>query len=133
MDGTRILIVDDEAEAGEILSLRLARRGLVPASVLSGEAALEYLKTNPADIVLLDVKMPGMDGLETLRHIREGYPQLPVIILSGHADLDAAARGMELGAFFYLMKPADLEDLCRKIEDARRQAFLDGGKTLQTG
>lgn len=127
MDGNRILIVDDETEAGEILSLRLARRGLIPAYVPSGEAALEYLKQSPADVVLLDIKMPGMDGLETLRRMREGYPELPVVILSGHADMDSAARGMELGAFFYLMKPVNLEDICHKIEDARRQTSLDNG------
>lgn len=125
MEGTRILIVDDETEAGDILSLRLGRRGLAPAYVSSGEAALEYLKGHSVDAVLLDIKMPGMDGLETLRHIRAEHPGLPVIILSGHADLDAAAKGMELGAFFYLMKPVNLEEICHKIEDARRQTALE--------
>ncbi len=126
MDGIRILIVDDETEAGEILSLRLRRRGLLPICASSGEAALAQLEQSPADIVLLDMKMPGMDGLATLKHIRESYPALPVIILSGHADLDSVAKGMELGAFFYLMKPVNLEDICHKIEDARRQSALDG-------
>jgi len=126
MDGIRILIVDDETEAGEILSLRLARRGMVPAYAPGGEAALAHLTYNPVDIVLLDIKMPGMDGLETLQRIRQSHPQLPVIILSGHADLDSAARGMELGAFFYLMKPVNLDDVCHKIEDACKQAALDG-------
>ena len=125
MQGTRILIVDDETDTGEILSLRLARRGLIPAFVESGEAALDYLEKNPADVVLLDIKMPGMDGLETLERIRRLYPQTSVIILSGHADMESAAKGMELGAFFYLLKPVNLEDLCHKIEDARRQAALD--------
>jgi len=126
MKGTRILIVDDEVDTGDILSLRLERRGLIPAVASSGEAALAYLKDNPVDIVLLDLKMPGMDGFEVLKHIREDLPDVSVIILSGHADLDAAARGMELGAFFYLLKPVNLEELCHKIEDACRQRTLDG-------
>lgn len=125
MNGVRILIVDDEKEAGEILSLRLSRRGMVPNFVCSGEEALSYLKTNETDIVLLDIKMPGMDGLEALRQIRRDHPGLPVIILSGHADMKAAARGMELGAFFYLLKPVNLDDLCHKIEDALHQIRLE--------
>lgn len=129
MKGTRILIVDDEVDTGDILSLRLERRGLKPAVATSGEAALAHLKDNPVDIVLLDLKMPGMDGFEVLRHIREDLPEVSVIILSGHADLDAAAKGMELGAFFYLLKPVNLEELCHKIEDACRQRALDGKGT----
>ena len=130
MQGTRILIVDDEVDAGEILRLRLARRGLVPAVASSGEEALGYLADNPVEIVLLDVKMPGMDGFEVLRRIRKNWPNLSVIILSGHADMDDAAKGMELGAFFYLLKPVNLEELCHKIEDACRQRQLDGHGTL---
>lgn len=126
MQGIRILIVDDESEAGEILSLRLARRGMTPSYASSGEAALAHLADNEADVVLLDMKMPGMDGLETLKRIHEGHPGLPVIILSGHADLNSAARGMELGAFFYLLKPVNLEELLHKIEDACRQVSLEG-------
>ncbi|MDL2207853.1 response regulator [Desulfovibrio sp. OttesenSCG-928-F20] len=126
MTQARILIVDDEVEAGEILSLRLERRGATCACVLSGEACLEWLGANQADLVLLDVKMPGMDGLETLQRIRADYPNLAVIILSGHADMADAARGMELGAFFYMLKPVNLEDLSHKIDDALRLRELKG-------
>ena len=125
MEGIHILIVDDEADAGEILSLRLGRRGMKPAYAPNGEAALAYLKENPVDIVLLDVKMPGMDGIEVLEHIRRDYPNVSVIMLSGHADMEVAARGLELGAFFYQLKPVDLESLCHKIEDACKQKALD--------
>ena len=125
MQNLRILIVDDEHEAGEILSLRLRRRGMKPSYASSGEDALVMMQEQPADIVLLDIKMPGMDGLEVLRRIRAGYPGTSVIILSGHADMDAAAEGLELGAFVYLLKPVNLDDLCHKIEDARRQKELE--------
>ncbi|MDL2317018.1 response regulator [Desulfovibrio sp. OttesenSCG-928-A18] len=127
MDAARILIVDDERDAGDILCLRLARRGMLPHSVASGQAALDWLADNSADLVLLDIKMPGMDGLEVLDYIRRLYPQLPVIILSGHANMGDAAKGMELGAFFYLLKPVNLEELCYKIEDALHLADLRGG------
>lgn len=124
MEGIRILIVDDEADAGEILSLRLGRRGFKPVFVASGEAALAHLEKEAVDVVILDIKMPGMDGFETLKRIRAVHSDLPVIILSGHADMQDAARGMELGAFFYLLKPTNLEELCHKIEDAYRQQAL---------
>lgn len=128
MEGTRILIVDDEPEAGEILTLRLGRRGIEAAYAPGGEAALAHLGSVPTDLVLLDIKMPGMDGFETLRRIKKEHPGLPVIILSGHADMQDAARGMELGAFFYLLKPVNMEELCHKIEDAcRQQTLADNG------
>lgn len=124
MNGTRILIVDDEKEAGEILSLRLKRRGAEPFYAPGGREALAWLAENSADIILLDIKMPDMDGLEVLAAVRKDHPALPVIILSGHADMASAARGMELGAFFYMLKPVNLDTLRDKIEDALKVAAL---------
>lgn len=124
MNGTRILIVDDETEAGDILSLRLRRRGADPVYVPGGREALAWLAEHSADVLLLDIKMPDMDGLEVLAVIKKDYSSLPVIILSGHADMESAARGMELGAFFYMLKPVNLDNLCDKIEDALSVAAL---------
>jgi DNA-binding NtrC family response regulator len=90
----------------------------------SGEAALETLATTPMDVVLLDVKMPGMDGMEALRRIKEAHPQVEVIMLTGHANVDVAMRGMEQGAFDYLMKPAEMDDLYYKIQDAHQKKLL---------
>ncbi len=124
MDTIKILIVDDEADAAEILSLRLGRRKMQTFTAANGLEALEFLKTTPVDIVLLDVKMPGMDGIEVLRHIKRDHKDIEVIMLSGHADMDVATQGLELGAFYYQLKPIDLESLCHKIEDACRQRQL---------
>ena len=124
MEAIRILIVDDETDASEILSLRLGRRKMQTFTAANGLEALAFLKTTPVDIVLLDVKMPGMDGIEVLRHIKQDYKEIEVIMLSGHADMDVATQGLELGAFFYQLKPIDLESLCHKIEDACKQRLL---------
>jgi len=122
----RVLLVDDEESYVETLKKRLTRRGLTVFSASGGEAALEILAANPVDVVLLDVKMPGMDGMEALRRIKQEHPQVEVIMLTGHANVDVAMRGMEQGAFDYLMKPAEMDDLYYKIQDAHKKKLLAG-------
>jgi DNA-binding NtrC family response regulator len=114
----RMLLVDDEARFVETLSKRLAARGFDVAQAFSGQEALSRLAVDETDVVLLDVRMPGMDGLETLRAIRREHPLVKVILLSGHASINAAVEGMRLGASDYLLKPVDLEDLLAKMESA---------------
>lgn len=122
-----VLLVDDEAIFLETLAKRLARRGLAVHTAGSGKDALEVLAAHPVDVVLLDVKMPGLDGMDTLSLIKRDHPGVEVIMLTGHANVDAAMRGMEEGAFDYLMKPADIDDLFHKIEDAFRKRQLMNG------
>ncbi len=127
MDACSVLLVDDETTFLETLAKRLSRRGLSVRTAGSGKEALEALRAEPADVILLDVKMPGMDGMDTLSLIKRDHPGAEVIMLTGHANVDAAMRGMEEGAFDYLMKPADIDDLYHKIEDAFRKKQLMGG------
>ena len=94
MEPIRVLIVDDEVEFLETLVKRLRKRNLTVDGVTSGEAALELLKASPVDVVVLDVKMPGMSGLDTLREIRKGHNHVEVIMLTGHASVEAALEGM---------------------------------------
>lgn len=114
----KLLLVDDETDFADTLVKRLGKRGMDAAARYSGGAALDYLAENPVDVVVLDVKMPGMDGIDCLRKIKERFPLVEVVLLTGHASLDVAISGMELGAFDYLMKPADVDELRYKIEDA---------------
>jgi DNA-binding NtrC family response regulator len=114
----RMLLVDDEVRFVETLSKRLTARGFEVAQAFSGQEALSRLATDECDVVLLDVRMPGMDGLETLRAIRREHPLVKVILLSGHASINAAVEGMRLGASDYLLKPVDLDDLLGKMESA---------------
>ncbi|SKA96449.1 Response regulator receiver domain-containing protein [Paucidesulfovibrio gracilis DSM 16080] len=132
MDPIRLLLVDDEAEFLRTLSKRLHRRGLTAELAHSGESALENLRQHPADVVVLDVKMPGMSGIETLRTLKREHPLTEVILLTGHADLDAAVQGMELGAFDYLMKPMDIDELLFKIQDAYTRKDLHERKIRVT-
>lgn len=120
MTSSRVLLVDDEAPFVEILSKRLSRKNISILSAPDGEAALETLKHNhDIDIVILDIKMPIKGGIETLQEIRSLYPQVEVIILTGHATVESAIQGMRLGAFDYLMKPCDMDELLARIAGAK--------------
>ena len=126
MDKCAVLLVDDEFEFIETLGKRLARRGLTVHLAGSGQEALGVAAAHPLDVVVLDVKMPGMDGIEALRKIKALKPDLEVIMLTAHANVEVAMRGMELGAFDYLMKPVELDDLLYKIQDANKKKCLTG-------
>jgi DNA-binding NtrC family response regulator len=114
-----VMLVDDEAPFVETMTKRLQKRELDVVSVLSGQAALNTLgQQSNIDVVILDVKMPGMDGLETLKKIKAGYPLTEVIMLTAHATVESAIEGMKLGAFDYLMKPCDMDQLMSKVREA---------------
>jgi len=119
MDKFKILIVDDETDFLETIVVRLKKRKLDATGVTSGEAAIEQLKKQIFDVILLDVKMPGgMDGIETLREIKKIQPLAEVVMLTGHASLETSIEGMKQGAFDYLLKPMKLENLLKKMTEA---------------
>lgn len=124
MHALKVLFVDDEIDFLDTLMKRMKKRGVDVRGVGGGEEALKLLAENPPDVVVLDVKMPGMDGIQTLKEIKQRYPQVEVIMLTGHASVDAAITGMELGAFDYLMKPMDIDELHFKIQDAYKNKHL---------
>jgi two-component system, OmpR family, response regulator len=128
VDAFSVLLVDDEVEFLETLVKRLKRRNLAATGVNSGMEALRRLAEDPVDVVVLDVKMPGMDGLETLREIKKICPLVEVIMLTGHANMEVAIEGMELGAFDYLMKPMDIDELLYKLQDAYKKKQLHEGR-----
>ncbi|MBW1915203.1 MAG: response regulator [Deltaproteobacteria bacterium] len=113
-----ILIVDDEKEFVEALAERLEIRDYHVTTSLSGEDAVKELKKYNFDVIILDVVMPGMDGIETLREIKKIKPLTEVIMLTGHATLEAAIEGLKLGALDFLLKPCETEDLIAKIDKA---------------
>ncbi len=118
MKGIRLLLVDDEEDFRTTLANRLRKREFEVTQAESGYRALEAIKTQAIDVAIVDVKMPGMDGLETLREMKRVAPPIEVIMLTGHASVESGIEGMRLGAFDYLMKPCDINDLVLKIEDA---------------
>jgi DNA-binding NtrC family response regulator len=119
MSIANVLLVDDEVEFVETFSERLGMRDLSISKAFNGEEALQVLETKPdIEIVILDVKMPGMDGIETLAEIKKRFPLVEVIMLSGHADVESAIDGMKQGAFDYLMKPCDMDQIVAKVTEA---------------
>jgi DNA-binding NtrC family response regulator len=133
----KVLLVDDEQPFVEALAKRLDRRGLTMETAFSGQEALDKLaQDSHIDVVILDVKMPGMDGIETLKAIKSSYPLLDVIMLTGHATVESAIEGMKVGALDYLMKPCDIEILMKKVEEAktkktRQQEKIAEARALQ--
>jgi DNA-binding NtrC family response regulator len=124
LNGCKVLIVDDEADFLDTLIKRLRRRRIDVRAAESAGEALTILESEPMDVVVLDVRMPQMDGIRLLERIKARYPGIEVIMLTGHASLEAAVEGMGLGAFDYLMKPVDIDELIYKLQDAYRKRCL---------
>jgi len=118
MEKFRVLIVDDDEDFRETLGVRLAARKLRVTGAENGIKALELLDRQEFDVVLLDIRMPGLDGIETLREMKKKRPLLEIILLTGHASVESGVQGMQLGAFDYVMKPASLEELLDKMHQA---------------
>lgn len=114
----RLLLVDDEEMFLEYLSKRLIRQQYDVTTCLNGEDAIEKIKDSDFDVAIIDVIMPGIDGIETLREIKKLKPLTEAIILTGHASRELGVEGMRLGAYDYLRKPCDPEDLVFKIKEA---------------
>lgn len=131
MKECQVLVVDDEADFRETIVKRLQKRQLHVSGAESGEKALELMAAQPFDVVVLDVKMPGLDGIETLREIKKKNPLVEVILLTGHASMESGIEGMKLGAFDFVMKPAALDELMEKIRQAYEKKIVE--ETRQPG
>ena len=114
----KVVLIDDEEEFSSTLAERLTLRGYETQTAASGEAGLDLVSNQPFDIAILDLLMPGMSGLDTLRQIKSVTPELPVVLLTGHGSTREGMEGMRLGAFDYLMKPLDINELTKKIHSA---------------
>ncbi len=128
METFRVLLVDDEREFVTTLGERLEIRGLTVRIAYDGPEALKALEVEPFDVVVLDVRMPGVSGLEILKRMKTSRPDVPVILLTGHSATRDGIEGMRLGAFDYLMKPIDIDRLLEKMREA-----VHGQRSKTTG
>jgi DNA-binding NtrC family response regulator len=132
MSIANVLLVDDEVDFVETFSERLTMRNLEISKAFSGKEALKVLKKSKnVEVVILDVKMPEMDGIETLVEIKKQYPLLEVIMLSGHSTVESAIEGMKKGAFDYLMKPCDMDQIIAKVSGAAAKKRQHEEKIIQ--
>lgn len=123
MENLKVLLIDDEVEFVSTLAERLRLRGIETRTANDGDEALRQIAAEPPHVVVLDVLMPGIGGLKVLERIKADYPAIPVILLTGLGTAQDGAAGMKLGAFDYLMKPLQIEDLIQRIG----QAVKDSG------
>lgn len=127
----RVLVVDDEEDFRETLVNRLNKRDLDAGGAENGEKAVELVNKYLYDVIILDIKMPGMDGIETLREIKRIRPLIEVILLTGHASVESGIDGMKLGAFDYVLKPAEFDSLMEKILQAYEKKNVHDEKIRQ--
>lgn len=116
-----VLIVDDERDFVDMMAMRLTDEGHRVRTALDGRSGLAVLDGWDADVVILDIKMPGMDGIQVLKEIKTKHPIVEVILLTGHGTIDTAVEGLKAGAFDYLLKPANHQELLSKMELARKR------------
>ena len=127
-----LLLIDDEKPFVEAIVRRLTKRDVNVIVAFSGQEALEKLEErNNIEVVVLDVKMPEIDGIETLRRIKSKYPLVEVIMLTGHATVESGIEGMKLGAFDYLMKPCEIEQLIHKVKEAAEKKRKHDDKIIE--
>jgi len=115
---TKVLLVDDEEQFVEVLAQRLEARDFQVSTAFNGDDAISFIEEHDTDVVILDVLMPGRNGIETLRELKRVRPITEVIMLTGHGTVETAIQGMKLGAYDYLMKPTDTAELVEKINKA---------------
>jgi DNA-binding NtrC family response regulator len=120
----RVLLVDDEEEFTDALSKRLEARSLTVKTVNRGEDAIHMVDEHSFDVIILDLAMPGMDGLETLQRIKTNHPNAEIIMLTGHASVESSVKAMKIGAEDLLEKPVDIADLLGKIEEAHKKRIV---------
>ncbi len=120
-----VMLIDDEKEFIEPLAKRLEKRNLRVLKAGSGDTALEMIRQAPVDVVALDMRMPGMDGIEVLQAIKAFDPAIEVVMLTGHASVEAAFEGLDKGAFDYLMKPVEIDELLFKLQDAHKARTIN--------
>jgi len=137
MQPIQVLVVDDEEDFASAVAQRLAGRGFLASAVFSGREALKAIARTRYEVVVLDLKMPDMDGLETLKAVRQMDPDIQVLVLTGHGTVSAGIGGMQLGAADFLQKPVAIETLCASIEAAAelsrssRESKLNRSETKQ--
>ncbi len=124
-DDFKVLLVDDEEEFVKALAERLKMRDLQSDLVYDGEQALDFVEKKEPDVMVLDLKMPGIDGIEVLKQVKKAYPRIQVIILTGHGTEKDEERACNLGAFDYLQKPVDVDRLVDRIKKAYRRKLDD--------
>ncbi len=124
MQEIRMLLVDDEDDFRITLTKRLKLRKVNITDVASGNEAIEMVKQNSFDVAVIDVKMPGMDGIETLKQIKQIEPLIEIVMLTGHASIESGMEAMKLGAYDYVMKPCDIDELLIKSGDAYQHKLL---------
>ena len=118
---THVLVVDDEETFADMLVQSLRQIKTTASASLSGRDCLDRLARDPVDVVILDIKMPGIDGIDTLKAIKRDFPLVEVIMLTGHGTIETAVEGLKLGAYDYLLKPADFDELVEKVKAARKR------------
>ncbi len=125
MEKFRVLVIDDEVDFVETIVKRLRDRGLEAEGALSGPEGLQILDDKEFDVIILDVKMPKMNGIETLREIKKKSPLVEVIMLTGHGSVESGIQGLQLGAFNYVMKPVPLNELLKQMTQAYERKLIE--------